>query len=94
MREMDFTARYGDDQFAVVLPSTTLREARRAAQRALESVAKHTFEYEHEQVTVTISLGLAELQPDDEAEALVRRADEALYISKAASSRGVHGLGT
>jgi diguanylate cyclase len=90
MREMDFTARYGDDQFAVVLPSTTLREARRAAQRALESVAKHTFEYEHEQVTVTISLGLAELQPDDEAEALVRRADEALYLSKAAGRNCGH----
>ncbi|MCE9603590.1 MAG: GGDEF domain-containing protein [Planctomycetia bacterium] len=90
MREMDFVARYGDDELAVVLPSTTLREARRAAQRALESVAKHTFEYDHEQVTVTISLGLAEMQPDDDAASLVRRADEALYLSKAAGRNCGH----
>lgn len=90
MREMDFTARFGNDEFAVVLPSTTLSEARRAAQRAIESIAKHTFEYDHEQVTVTISVGLAELQPDDEAAALVRRADEALYLSKAAGRNCGH----
>lgn len=90
VREMDFIARYGDDEFAVVLPSTNLREARRAAQRAIESVAKHIFEYEHEQVTVTISLGLAELQPDDDAALLLRRADEALYLSKAAGRNCGH----
>lgn len=90
VREMDFIARFGDDEFAVVLPSTTLREARRAAQRAIEAIAKHIFEYEHEQVTVTISLGLAELQPDDDAALLLRRADEALYLSKAAGRNCGH----
>jgi len=90
IREMDFIARFGDDEFAVVLPSTTLREARRAAQRAIEAVAKHIFEYEHEQVTVTISLGLAEHDAEDDAAALVRRADEALYLSKAAGRNCGH----
>ena len=90
LREMDFLARYGGEVFAVILPATTLRDARRAAQRSLEAVANHNFEYDHESVEVTISLGLAEVVPGDDVETIVRRADEALYLSKAAGRNCGH----
>jgi diguanylate cyclase len=90
MREMDFTARYGGEEFAIVLPGTTLRDARRAAQRALQAVSAHTFEHNGEELKVTISVGLAEVMPSDNAETLVRRADEALYLSKAAGRNCGH----
>ena len=90
LREMDFLARYGGEEFAVILPATTLRDARRAAQRSLEAVANHNFEYDHESVEVTISLGLAEVVPGDDVETIVRRADEALYLSKAAGRNCGH----
>lgn len=90
MREMDFVARFGGEEFAVVLPGTTLRDARRAAQRALQAVAAHAFEHAGHELQVTISVGLAEVQPADDAETLVRRADEALYLSKAAGRNCGH----
>lgn len=90
MREMDFVARFGGEEFAVVLPCTTLRDARRAAQRALQAVAGHAFEHSGHELQVTISVGLAEVQPADDAETLVRRADEALYLSKAAGRNCGH----
>lgn len=90
LREMDFLARFGGEEFAVILPSTSLRDARRAAQRAIEAVAKHGFEYDHEPVTVTVSLGLAEAAPGDDVETLLRRADDAVYLSKAAGRNCGH----
>jgi diguanylate cyclase len=90
MREMDFVARYGGEEFAVILPSTVLRDARRAAERALEAVAGHRFAVDDGELDVTVSVGLAEAMPGDDAATLVRRADEALYLSKAAGRNCGH----
>jgi diguanylate cyclase len=90
MREMDFVARYGGEEFAVILPSTVLRDARRAAERALEAVAGHRFNVDDGELDVTVSVGLAEAMPGDDASTLVRRADEALYLSKAAGRNCGH----
>lgn len=90
MREMDFVARFGGEEFAIVFPGTTLRDARRAAQRALQAVAAHAFQHAGHELQVTISVGLAEVQPADDAETLIRRADEALYLSKAAGRNCGH----
>jgi diguanylate cyclase len=90
MREMDFVARYGGEEFAVILPSTVLRDARRAAERALEAVAGHRFALDDGELDVTVSVGLAEAMPGDDAATLLRRADEALYLSKAAGRNCGH----
>lgn len=90
MREMDFTARFGGEEFAVIFPATTLAEARRAAQRALQGVAGHLFEKDGHELQLTISVGVAEVGPSDDAETLIRRADEALYLSKAAGRNCGH----
>lgn len=85
-RQVDITGRYGGEEFAVVLPETDLASARRAAERINQELRRQTFEGdEDETFTVTCSLGLAELSPEDEdAEALLQRADEALYEAKSA----------
>ena len=89
-REMDFTARYGGEEFAVILPSTGLRDARRAARRVLEAVAGRRFEVDDGEIDVTVSVGLAEVNPGDDTASLIRRADEALYLSKAAGRNCGH----
>ncbi len=80
----DTVARYGGEEMAVILPGVTAAEAREVADRIRSAVAGHTIVHEGETLTVTISLGLALLDrtmPDQEA--LIRRADRALYSSKA-----------
>jgi diguanylate cyclase len=80
-------ARYGGEEFAILLPGGTpelsrqVAEAVRARAKALKIRNRTTQEV---LVTVTISGGVAGMQPGDDAHSLVQRADDALYASKQA----------
>jgi diguanylate cyclase len=76
MRESDFVARYGDDEFVVVMAQTTLVGARVFANRVRKRTA--------EELTKSVCCGLTEVQPSDDARMLLARADSALYSAKAA----------
>lgn len=82
MREMDIVARYGGEEFAIILPGTNLSDGKKAAFRACEGIAKSQFNCEDEELQVTMSLGLAEMQNSDDGTNLVARADKALYAAK------------
>jgi diguanylate cyclase len=79
------TARYGGEEFAIVLPQSTLTEAARLAEQVrLRAKAMRIRNRSTQEVlfTVTISGGVAALRPGDDAQALIARADAALYQSK------------
>ena len=78
MRDSDFIARYGDDEFVIVMPQTTLAGARVFANR----VRKRT----EEDLGTSVCCGLTEVQASDDARSLLARADSALYSAKAAGS--------
>lgn len=82
-RRADFTARYGGDEFAVVLPNTDGKGAMNLARRIHSAIEKQV--YEHGQsVKVTASLGLAAFPCEriKSAEELIDAADRALYAAK------------
>ena len=77
-RTADTPARYGGEEFAVILPDTTAEEAMVAAERLRQAVSDADIE-----PGVTVSIGVACFPQDgDDGEALVKRADDALYASK------------
>lgn len=76
MRDTDFVARYGDEEFVVVLPQTTLPGASVFGKRLMNRVA--------DGLSTTVCLGIAEVTGRDDARALLARADSALYSAKAA----------
>ena len=84
IQEADFVARYGGEEFIVMLRNTTLQDgSRKIAERIRRTVEEHPFHWHGNPIAVTVSLGVAalhagELVPD----AMVRRADEALYKAK------------
>lgn len=82
LRDMDFVARYGGEEFALLLPSTNLEEGIRAAERCRLAAADAEFTVDAKPLRVSISLGVAEVGDGDDARALLRRADEALYAAK------------
>ncbi len=84
-RTSDVVARYGGDEFVVVLPDTGLQSAQSVCRRAQEAVLAHPFEApDGSQVSVRVSCGVAVFPNDGhDASALLAKADERLYEAKA-----------
>jgi diguanylate cyclase (GGDEF)-like protein len=87
LRETDFGARYGGDEFVLLLPHTTADEGRVLAERICARLKETTLEISERRISIGASFGVAclpEEGPDTAADALVRAADEALYRAKRA----------
>ena len=86
-RRLDVPVRYGGEEFAVILPETSLEEAINFAERFRVKVEKANFMNGRERIPVTISLGVATIgnsavSDDMDADALLQMADRALYQAK------------
>jgi diguanylate cyclase (GGDEF)-like protein len=79
LRVYDFVGRYGGDEFVMALPGTDLEGGVAVAERLRESVRQGVL---GKLAGITISLGVAELEPDMYADMLLRNADSALYRAK------------
>ncbi len=85
VREHDFVARYGGDEFAIILPQTNRKGARIVANRIVNEVKRHRFNIDSKTIHVTVSIGIA-ASPSNKIKTyddLVKLADKALYDSKA-----------
>ncbi|HEX2676856.1 MAG TPA: GGDEF domain-containing protein [Polyangiales bacterium] len=84
LRPTDFVARMGGEEFVVILPHTRGAGARVACERLGQAVRMTaiTTREGHGLPNVTVSIGVAELLPGDDAASMVERADAALYRAK------------
>ncbi|MBP0049853.1 GGDEF domain-containing protein [Marinobacterium sp. AK62] len=89
LREVDFIARFGGEEFVILLPSTTAEEAKQAAEKIRQAVEKSPFNFQGQPVQVTISIGGAEVRQDDTSESLFERADKSMYEAKQAGRNRV-----
>jgi diguanylate cyclase (GGDEF)-like protein len=83
-REIDRVGRYGGEEFLLILPGTVLDSAVTFAERLREKVEEHTFTYDGGTIRRTMSCGVA-ASPHPrvkDQEALLRAADDALYVAK------------
>ena len=90
-RVHDLMGRIGGEEFAILLPETGIAAARGVAERLREAVARHPIEImpTGQHFHITVSIGVASLRAAEEASALGRRADQALYAAKAAGRNRV-----
>jgi diguanylate cyclase (GGDEF)-like protein len=83
MRRDELLARFGGEEFAVLLPESTLEEARQYAEILRQRVEAQSFDLDGVPVSITVSIGVAVLTPNMEEPAdLVREADRRLYLAK------------
>ena len=84
-RNADVLARYSDEEFILILPNTRIREALGVAENIRKAVSRCREIDDEGEVTATISVGIAEMLPDqDNLYQLIQRANQALYEAKAA----------
>jgi two-component system cell cycle response regulator len=84
IRGIDLACRYGGEEFVVVMPETDMAVATMVAERLRRRIASEPFPIQKgaRMIEVTISIGIAALGPDDDAAAVIKRADQALYRAK------------
>lgn len=89
IRQIDTAARYGGDEFAVILPNTSLSDAVVAAERMVDMVAKSPAIWKKKQIELSISVGLGQYDADTNPEDITSHSDQALYTAKKAGKNMV-----
>lgn len=85
LRKEDFLFRYGGDEYTVILPEVTLKNAVAVAEKIRSAINNVEFQIYKESdftVRVGLSMGVASSRKDDDPAAIFGRADKALYLSK------------
>jgi diguanylate cyclase len=89
MRPNDSVARFGGEEFLILLPDSTADEAVQAMVRLQRSLTKHFFLHESEHLLITFSAGVTEHAPGEKQSDVIGRADKALYRAKATGKNRV-----
>jgi len=89
IRQIDTAARYGGDEFAVILLNTSLDDAIVVAQRMVDAVASSQTTWQKEQIQLSISVGLGQYDAETTPEDITSRSDRALYMAKQAGKNTV-----
>jgi diguanylate cyclase len=89
LRSMDVIARFGGEEFLILLPETTVEAAAAAMVRVQRELTRHFFLHENEKMLITFSCGVALRLPNEEQASLMARADKAMYQAKTSGKNRV-----
>ncbi len=84
MRQMDVVTRYGGEEFLVILPGTAVDCATLVAERTRRDISNTVFRYDGKDLSLTVSIGVAQLTPNEHPTRMLERVDQAMYASKGA----------
>jgi diguanylate cyclase (GGDEF)-like protein len=91
IRSIDYAARYGGDEFIIILVETSAGQALKTAERICDQVEGMVYNIDSSRIAVTVSIGIVQCQPEDETPtSVLARADMALYEAKRAGRNRAH----
>lgn len=79
---IDYTFRYGGEEFAILSSNTNAKEMNMYMERLRKIVQEHTIVYKDQEINVTFSSGVCEVEFETNPEELIARADKAMYQAK------------
>jgi diguanylate cyclase len=82
LRSMDVIARFGGEEFMIMLPETPIGAAVQTMVRLQRELTRHFFLHDNEKLLITFSAGIALRLPNEEQAALLARVDRAMYQAK------------
>jgi two-component system cell cycle response regulator len=91
IRQADLLCRYGGDEFVVLLSQTPADQAMVVAERLRGHIAQSPINPLPQDMEVTVSIGVAGLEPGMRTEGLIKAADDAHYRAKQAGKNRVSG---
>jgi diguanylate cyclase len=91
LRSTDILARYGGEEFVVILPGTKQADAVSVVTGVQRDLTKNFFLHNNERVLITFSAGVAERMAGEAVDAVLPRADAALYVAKQTGRNRVVG---
>lgn len=89
LRKTDFIARFGGEEFVLLIPATPLEGGVQLLETLRAAIEACPFHFKGEPVTITFSAGIAEFRNGEAAEVTFERADQALYRAKGAGRNRV-----
>lgn len=89
LRKTDFIARFGGEEYALLLPDTPLAEGAKLLDTLRLSIEACPFHFKGEPVTITFSAGIGKITTDESMDDAFERVDQALYAAKAAGRNRV-----
>ena len=92
VRDIDTLARWGGEEFALLLLGTTLEQSMVVAERMRAGIEALVVIHQVTELRCTASVGLTEMLPADTLDQMIMRADQALYTSKMAGRNCVHSV--
>lgn len=82
LREQDSTARWGGEEYLILLPNTPLDQAVEIAERLKQAITSDDININGNDISLTITMGISEYRDGESIDACIMRADEALYRGK------------
>jgi len=82
LRAADFLARFGGEEFVILLPHTQMADGLALLERLRQTVEACPFHFKGEPVTITVSMGITTFRPGERSDLVLKRADQALYRAK------------
>ncbi|MDB6142968.1 MAG: diguanylate cyclase domain protein [Pseudomonas sp.] len=82
LRPSDFMARFGGEEFVLLIPNTSVREGLALLEKLRKAIEACPFHFKGEPVTITVSMGLTAFRAGERSESVLQRADQALYRAK------------
>ncbi|MBS55064.1 MAG: hypothetical protein CMI03_20190 [Oceanospirillaceae bacterium] len=82
LRDIDFIARFGGEEFVILMPETNGADAWTAAEKLRTKIEQSPFNFRKERVPVTMSFGISEFRALESPDVVFERADKALYKAK------------
>lgn len=82
LRPTDFIARFGGEEFVLLVPATPLGTGLKLVETLRAAVEACPFHFKSEPVTITVSIGITAFKPGERCEHVIQRADQALYRAK------------
>ena len=89
LRPNDFIARFGGEEFVLLMPGTSLKDGIGLMERLRVAIEACPFHFKGQRVTITVSSGVAAFRSAEQSAVVLKRADQALYRAKSAGRNQV-----